>query len=228
MNTTKKCSRCQAEKKFSEFNKCKSGRLGLHNQCRDCQKEYKREWYLKNQQTCLEYNKIPEVKNRAKIRTKKKYDDDSEYRNRILLENKLRRREEPARTAQAKNEKWRRENNLNYRMRQNLNGRLVKALQSNALSARKLASIVELTGCTMSEFVSYIETLWVDGMNWNNYGKRGWHLDHIIPCRKFDLSKLDEQKACYNYTNFQPLWWYDNLKKGSSLPDGKDAKAIIH
>ena len=227
MNTTKKCSRCQEEKEFSEFNKSKRHLFGLHSQCRVCQKEYKLEWYLKNQDKCLDYNKQPDVKRNAKTRRDIKYTNPV-YKEELLHKNKIRRRGEPAKIAQRKNEKWRRENNLNYRMRQALNSRLVKALHNNNNTAYKLASILELTGCTMPEFVSYIETLWVDDMSWDNYGKRGWHLDHIIPCRKFDLSKLDEQKACYNYTNFQPLWWYDNLKKGSSLPDGKDAKSIIH
>jgi hypothetical protein len=49
-------------------------------------------------------------------------------------------------------------------------------------------------------------------MSWNNYGK--WHLDHIKPCASFDLSKKQEQKICFHYSNFQPLWAKDNLIKG--------------
>ena len=29
----------------------------------------------------------------------------------------------------------------------------------------------------------------------------------------FDLSKPSEQKKCFNYTNLQPLWAEENLKK---------------
>ncbi len=58
-------------------------------------------------------------------------------------------------------------------------------------------------------------------MSWENYGKgdngRGmqeWHIDHIKPCASFDLSKPEQQKLCFNYTNLQPLWAEENMKKG--------------
>ena len=43
-------------------------------------------------------------------------------------------------------------------------------------------------------------------MTWENRGKEGWHLDHIVPCAYFDLSDLSQQKICFHYTNIQPLW----------------------
>ena len=52
----------------------------------------------------------------------------------------------------------------------------------------------------------------VSGMSWENYGK--WHIDHIKPCASFNLLEEDEQKKCFHYTNLQPLWAKDNLKKG--------------
>ena len=49
-------------------------------------------------------------------------------------------------------------------------------------------------------------------MNWSNYGN--WHIDHIIPCNAFDLNNEFEKRACFHYTNLQPLWACDNIKKG--------------
>ena len=50
---------------------------------------------------------------------------------------------------------------------------------------------------------------------WDNYGE--WHIDHIKPCAKFDLTKLEDQKKCFNYTNLQPLWAIDNYKKRDKI-----------
>jgi len=61
-------------------------------------------------------------------------------------------------------------------------------------------------------------------MSWDNYGTgyngkgmEQWHIDHIIPCASFDLSKPSEQKKCFHYTNLQPLWAKDNLRKKDKL-----------
>jgi hypothetical protein len=38
---------------------------------------------------------------------------------------------------------------------------------------------MELLGCSIDEFKKYIESLFEDGMTWQNYP--AWHIDHIIP-----------------------------------------------
>lgn len=52
----------------------------------------------------------------------------------------------------------------------------------------------------------YLESKFLPNMSWANYGKNGWHIDHIIPCSKFDLLSPNEQLKCFHYTNLQPLW----------------------
>ena len=56
-------------------------------------------------------------------------------------------------------------------------------------------------------------------MTWDNYGINGWHIDHIIPVSKFDLTNNEAIKVCFHYSNLQPLWAKDNLKKGNKIPD---------
>jgi hypothetical protein len=50
-------------------------------------------------------------------------------------------------------------------------------------------------------------------MTWDNYGK--WHMDHIYP---LSLAKTTEEieKLCH-YTNLQPLWAVDNIRKGNKI-----------
>lgn len=87
---------------------------------------------------------------------------------------------------------------------------------------------VRLLGCTMAEFVAYIESLWSAGMTWENWTRDGWHIDHIVPLSAFDLSDEDQAKAACHYTNLRPLWAKDNLRKGAKVDVSiarKDAEA---
>ena len=81
----------------------------------------------------------------------------------------------------------------------------------------KSASTQELLGCSVDEFVSYLESKFTDGMTWENRGRSGWHIDHIRPCATFDLTDPEQQRQCFHYTNLQPLWAKQNLSKGSKL-----------
>lgn len=74
-----------------------------------------------------------------------------------------------------------------------------------------------LLGCSPQELKSHLESLFQEGMTWDNYGKDGWHIDHIVPCSSFNLQDPTEQRKCFHYTNLQPLWAKDNLSKGSKV-----------
>jgi len=74
----------------------------------------------------------------------------------------------------------------------------------------------KLIGITIKELKSYLESRFQDGMTWDNYGFYGWHIDHIRPLSSFDLKIPEEQKEAFHYTNLQPLWAKDNLRKHSN------------
>jgi hypothetical protein len=76
---------------------------------------------------------------------------------------------------------------------------------------------VRLLGCTMAEFVSHVESLWLPGMTWANWSRDGWHIDHIVPLAAFDLSDEEQCKKACHYTNLCPLWAKANLAKGSKV-----------
>lgn len=78
---------------------------------------------------------------------------------------------------------------------------------------RKHRKTAELLGCDKNFLMRWIERQFKEGMSWDNYGVKGWHVDHIRPCRTFDLTDPNELMACFHYTNLQPLWWYENLAK---------------
>ena len=72
-------------------------------------------------------------------------------------------------------------------------------------------------GCSGDECRKYLEAKWLPGMSWDNWSLHGWHIDHVKPLSSFDLSdRVQLLEACH-YTNLQPLWAKDNLRKGSKL-----------
>jgi len=84
----------------------------------------------------------------------------------------------------------------------------VKGMHRSGLAVREL-------GCSIPEFKAYIEAMFVSGMNWDNWSKDGWHLDHIKPLHKFDLTDPEQLRIACHFTNLQPLWSLDNHRKGS-------------
>ena len=77
---------------------------------------------------------------------------------------------------------------------------------------RKAAKTEELLGCSIIEARVHLEAQFQKGMNWDNHGE--WHIDHIRPCASFsDLTKKEQQLEVCHYTNLQPLWAADNIRK---------------
>ncbi len=90
--------------------------------------------------------------------------------------------------------------------------RLIKCLSR---SGARTAPTMQLVGCTREELVAHIEAQFLPGMTWENRSE--WHVDHIRPCASFDMLDPEQQRACFHYTNLQPLWAADNLRKGARL-----------
>lgn len=99
-----------------------------------------------------------------------------------------------------------------YRLKQNLRGRVSRALKGFS----KTACTQELLGMGIPEFKIYLQGQFLPGMTWENYGSV-WELDHIKPCASFTLSSSVQQHECFNWSNCQPLFAEDNLRKGANF-----------
>ena len=97
-----------------------------------------------------------------------------------------------------------------FKIKLNLRTRINLALNGNI----KSSSTVFLTGCDVDYLMYHLQEQFTKGMSWDNHGKDGWEIDHVKPCASFDLSKPEEQRKCFHFSNMQPLWAEDNLSKG--------------
>jgi len=203
---TKTCTKCNQEKLVNEFSKVKQKSDGLSSHCRECCKLKFNKWLPKNKNHIKEYHKKYVIENKQKIR---------EYRIKTKQHRALYMRE------------WREKNkyhignykkeyhknvnskNINYKIIHALRNRLRQALKTNV----KCDNTKKLVGCSIEFLKNYLEKQFNNSMTWDNYGRKGWHIDHIKPCASFDLSQVDDQRKCFHYTNLQPLWWLDNCIK---------------
>lgn len=113
-----------------------------------------------------------------------------------------------------KYEMEKRNRDINYKLKCYLRARVNNALKGNP----KLSTTMKLVGCSIEQLKKHLEKQFKKGMNWNNWGE--WHVDHIKPCCSFDFSKISEQAKCFHYSNLQPLWAEENLRKHSKIVEG--------
>ena len=192
-----RCVKCGKVKFILEFNKQSNCRFGIRNICKSCQKLY----YIKNK----ENNK------------KKKHDYYLQHKKSILLKSLNWKQNNPKKFIETrrKYEKQKRDTDVNFRLAKSLRLRVRDVLKGR----KKSKPTLKMLDCTVEELKQHLQSQFTKGMSWNNYGrgKGKWCIDHIHPCSKFDLSKKSEQLKCFNYTNLQPLWFEDNVRKSNKL-----------
>ena len=182
-------------------------------------REYQREWYYKNRKN----NPVYTEKRRAYLKKWREKFGKS-YREKTLDKRRKYDREwkrqyklkYPDKVKEKRRERYRREKKKPERLiGTRLRIRIWGALKRRKNKAIKSGKTEELIGTTTAELKKHLEKQFEKGMAWKNYGQ--WHVDHRIPCASFDLTKPEEQKKAFHYTNLQPLWAKDNMRKGVKI-----------
>lgn len=218
----KKCFICGIEKEENEFytyvKKIKTKFKGtyektyFHTKCKQCSNKMTIEYLKNNKEKAYKYNKKyvethrNELNKKSALRMKENRKTKPEQFNKYINDFK------------EKNKEFIKENLVkkyntdeNVKNRHKIRSKIREALK-RYIKNNKDKFIIEL-GCNLSEYKVYIENKFTEGMSWNNYTFENWHIDHIIPCCKFDLTKQEEILKCFHYTNTQPLTKQENLSK---------------
>lgn len=189
----KSCAKCKMIKELNEFYTDNTKKDGTGYTCKLCIKSARAVYYQNNKELIIKRN----YQNPNRILNNKKYRANNKEKitkDKCIYLAKRRLIDE------------------NFRIRTNLSHRLYKALKGIC----KSTSTLKLLGCTIAELKQHLETKFTIGMSWDNYGR--WHIDHVTPCASFDLTDPEQQRKCFHYSNLQPLWAIDNLRKSCFLP----------
>jgi hypothetical protein len=224
------CPRCQETKlAITEFNVDRSKPDGRYYICKKCLSTLiKLRRPQINAAIRLRYAKDPgpfkrrNKKSRAKHRDKRN-EHMCEYRRVNVDYIKQKRQEWYSRGGKQYFRDYRRSRraiDLQFRLACNLRTRLYCAIKAQFGQGQKGGSAVRDLGMSIKNFKQYVvSAFYLDPtgqnriMSWENYGKE-WHIDHIIPLSAFDLTDPQQVKVACHYTNLQPLWAEDNLRKG--------------
>lgn len=160
--------------------------------------------------------KLNATNRRTKLRKRERMNNDMAYRSaeseKIRIYNKHWRSKNPDyHTQYFMNRK---KKDPAFKIRCDLASRISLALRGS----RKSSKTVDLLGCSIQNFILFIESKWISGMTWNNYGNRNgdWSVDHVKPCAAYsDLANEDQQRQCFHYSNLRPCWHLENVSKGS-------------
>ncbi len=177
--------------------------------------EYMRRWRKANRPQLRAYNRAWRSRNRERVRQhdnawreaqgeawtarKREYDRQN---NATINANRRRRYHARKHIPKA----------IQVRLKEALQARIKQALKQRKASVRTMA----ILGCSIPDFMLYLESRFKPDMSWENYAQV-WEMDHIIPCALFDLTNPEHVRACFHFSNVQPLFVHQNRSKRDKI-----------
>jgi hypothetical protein len=224
----KVCNECNLEKYINEYHKRQNGKYGRFAICKECRKKISQRKWANNENNIQEKHK-DYVKNHKeqKLDTQKKYRENNKEK--LSISRKIYYQKNKEKESRRVMEYY--YNNKDYVVRRNINynkdklnedsffklktyvrNRIKKFLTLKNITKKN--KTFDIVGCLPEQLKEHIEKQFTEGMCWEKMGKY-IHIDHIIP---LSSAKTEEEilKLCH-YTNLQPLWAEENLKKKDKI-----------
>lgn len=202
----KTCSKCNITKLLDMF-------VIGRNLCKSCRNEKTRNDYCNinftdiKEQKCNNCEIIKNITNFHKGRkicisctSKKrrdKYANDEQYKKRVIKETIKYR----------KGKKW-----IDSPLEE-----FKRKVRSNIIRylSNKGKRTMEYLGCSREDYLKWLLNN-NNSYTLDNHGKE-WHIDHVIPLSKFNLTDEKQQDIAFNWRNTMPLSCEENLKKNNKI-----------
>lgn len=206
----KVCTVCAIEKPLGDY----YSRAGVNGPtyggcCKACRKDKARKWRVENREKKREADRLWRENNKEK---KKEMD-------RVWRENNSDRKKENDKRYREENKEKIKKNKKEYYEKNGLKylfQSISKRLHEKTNGEKKPKEIKVYLGCDESFLKKWFEFQFTSKMSWENYPSY-WHIDHVVPCSSFDLSKEDELKKCFEWKNCRPLKKEKNRSKSYKM-----------
>ena len=222
------CKECRNNRSREKYNSNEVNNEIVEQDCVICNKSKLLSLFIKNRNICKECNNN---------KRKEKYKTDEEHRikiieqvttfkhNKVIEKQKLKETEIGIGNIKCN---YCNEIKLNERFRHNRLkckdcereepiSKIIRNVRSRILSAIKNKSkhTISYLGCNCSDYLKWLLKN-ENSYTFENYGKE-WHIDHVIPISKFDITNEEEQLLAFNWRNTMPLSVEENLKKNNKI-----------
>jgi len=218
------CIKCSNNLEISKFNKQSLSKDGYNKICKECVKinRCKNKQKNKSSDICIYCVKCKLIKSNHEFRTNNR-SSTGYFKTCNTCWKPVEWNKEKQHAAEKKyvtnnpekiREKNRRQSKIPQRI---IKGRLRSRIKGLLLSKklRKNNKTIQYIGCDIPYLKKWIEFQFTDDINWNDIGL--WHIDHVTPCKCFDLTKEEEQIKCFNWQNLRPCLAIENLEKSSKI-----------
>lgn len=189
---------------------------------KDSRKEYLKQYYIKNKDKILEYNKNYSRKFYTENKESILKDKKSRYYDNIIEERQKRleyyyKNKERIIHSNIKYNRNKRVTDITYKLRTNFS-HLVNYYMKLNNSSKNGKSMLKYFDYTLDQLKRHIESQFDNKMSWDNYGSY-WHIDHIIPQSILPYTSMEDDnfKKCWDLKNLRPLEKIANIKKGNRL-----------
>jgi len=218
---TKVCCICKERQSWSGFHKNKANKDGMERKCRACSSQLAR---------ARRQRKLEEYRAKESKRRENKRESLNNYARKYYRTNLEKRR------AAAKEVYKRGKKRKFERVRERyhtepmfkLNQCTRRAIGHCLKGKKNRKRWSRLVGYSATELQNHIESLFTEGMSWEQYLNGQISIDHKVPLSLFTFKGPEDPqfRACWSLDNLQPMWKQKNLEKNDLLPDGRKASRL--